>query len=167
LGRVAQHRGDPARAAALLRESLALFTEMGDRHALGAAQHALGLALWGEGDAAGGAALLRESLALRRQLGEPAGIAECLEGLAAVAAGRGDACGPARATPLLGAAAALRERLHTPLPAPDRARHEATVARARAALGDAAWAAAEATGRELPLEETIAAALAEPRMVAP
>jgi predicted ATPase/DNA-binding XRE family transcriptional regulator len=162
LGRVAQAQGEADRAVRLLEDGLARFERLLDRRWIAAARHALALAVWSAGDAPRARALLRESLAARRDLGDREGVAACLEGLAALAAAAGDAGGPARAAPLLGAAATLREHLHTPLPAPDRTRHEATVARARADLGDVAWVAAEAAGRELPLAEAIAAALAEP-----
>jgi uncharacterized protein YjbI with pentapeptide repeats len=62
---------------------------------------------------------------------------------------------------LLGAAVALRAVLGTPQPAQDQADVDQAVAAARVAVGEAAWAAAFATGQALTLEEAIAEALEE------
>ena len=72
------------------------------------------------------------------------------------AAGQGE-----RAARLLGAASALREALGAPQPAQDKADVEQAVVDARAALGEAAWAAAFAAGQAMMLQEAIAEALAE------
>ena len=78
----------------------------------------------------------------------------CLDGLAAVTAAAGDA---ARSARLSGAATALEDSLNV---APIFKHHrERYVIAARARLGDAAWVAAEAAGRALPLESIIAEAL--------
>lgn len=63
---------------------------------------------------------------------------------------------------LLGGAAMLRQAMGTPARQPDRAAIEATLAAARAALGDVAFSAAWATGEALPPEQIIAQALAGP-----
>jgi hypothetical protein len=62
---------------------------------------------------------------------------------------------------LLGAATTVRETLGAPLPASERAEYEQAVAPTRAALGEAAWAAAFAEGQALTLEQAIAEALSE------
>jgi DNA-binding NarL/FixJ family response regulator len=95
-------------------------------------------------------------------MGGAGGIPKRLEALATVAAGRGQgAAGARRATRLLGAAAAARQRIGAPLPPVDRPGHEATMQAARAALGERAFAAAWAMGQALGLEEAVAEALAE------
>jgi hypothetical protein len=109
------------------------------------------------GDPGRATGYLCESLAVRRELGERLGIAECLEGLAAVADGTGQ---PDRAARLLGAAGTLREAIGAPLPPVDRPAHEAAVQATRGLLGEAAFAAAWAAGRALPLEQAVAEALA-------
>jgi hypothetical protein len=76
----------------------------------------------------------------------------CLEGLARVKVAQGRM---ERAARLCGAAAALREDRGWPLPPVKRAEHERTVAAARAALGEDAFAVAWATGHALPLKETV------------
>jgi hypothetical protein len=53
----------------------------------------------------------------------------------------------------------LRETMGTPLPPVDRARYAHAVAAARAQFDAAAFAAAWAEGRTLPLEQAIADAL--------
>jgi len=60
-----------------------------------------------------------------------------------------------RAARLFGTAAALREDIGWALPPAKRAEHDRTVAAARGALGEEAFAAAWARGHELSLEETI------------
>jgi predicted ATPase/DNA-binding XRE family transcriptional regulator len=157
LGRVAQVRGDGGRATALLTEGLALHAERGAVDGVGEAQYGLGLAARDQGDAARAADWLRRSLAVRWETDDRPGIATCLEGLATVAAGGGR---PARAARLLGAAEALRRAIGSPMPLVELPACEAAVRAARAALGEAAVAAAWAEGRALTLEEAVAEALA-------
>jgi hypothetical protein len=62
---------------------------------------------------------------------------------------------------LFGAAEALRDISGTLVEAPDRPAYDSAVAAVRAALGEAACAAAWAEGRALPLDQAIDYALAE------
>ena len=101
--------------------------------------------------------LLNESAVLHRGLGTPHSVPWCLEGLAGVAAARGDW---ERAARICGALDALRARLGPSFPPADPARHAATLADARAALGDDAFAAAQEAGRTLPLDRVLADAVA-------
>jgi DNA-binding NarL/FixJ family response regulator len=80
-----------------------------------------------------------------------------LAGMAMVAVGAGAAEDAAR---LLGAAAAQREALGYVFEIPERERYGRAVAAVRAVLGDDAFAAAEATGRLLSLDEAVAEAKA-------
>jgi hypothetical protein len=66
---------------------------------------------------------------------------------------------PERAARVGGAAEALREVLGIPLRPELQAAHPAAVQAMRAVLGEAAFAAAWAEGRMLPLEEAVALAL--------
>ena len=102
-------------------------------------------------------ALLRESLEIARDLDERPGIVECLETLAGVAARREEAVTGAL---LLGAAEATREAAGA-VRQPDEMPWilEATTA-LRATLGEAAFAAAIARGRELPAADAVARGLA-------
>jgi predicted ATPase len=118
-------------------------------------------ALWGpaQGDHAAARALLEEGLALHQELGEKRGIAFALEAVAGLASAQGQ---PERAAQLLGAAARLRAAIGAPLPPPERADYERTVAAARAHLEPAAFRAAWAEGEALPLEQAVASALDDP-----
>jgi hypothetical protein len=67
-----------------------------------------------------------------------------------------------QAARLLGAAAAVRERLGAPQLPDDRQELEQLVASAREALGKPAWTAAFTAGSALSLEAAVAEALGEP-----
>jgi hypothetical protein len=84
-----------------------------------------------------------------------------LENLALTAAAAGKGAQAERAARLLGAAAALSEAIGAPQVLRGQEETERTVAPARAALGEEAWAAAFAAGQALSLEEAIAEALKE------
>jgi len=80
----------------------------------------------------------------------------CLEGLARVAAMQGR---PERAALLLGASAALRDEMGTPLSPVTRANHDHASAAAHETFGEEAFEAAWADGYATPFDESIAAAL--------
>src|SRR5262249_43747754 len=101
----------------------------------------------------------QESLQLRRELDDPHSIARSVEELAWVAAAQGAA---ARAARLLGAAAALHERLGLDVHPGWRADHDRALAAARAALDAVAFRAAWAEGAALPLEQVLRDALTAP-----
>jgi hypothetical protein len=106
-------------------------------------------------DGASARARFIESLAIVRELGDRLAIAEALEGVAAAAARLGRGFDAAR---LWGSAERLRETIGAPLHAGERPRHQALVATARAACGDAAgtdFSAAWAQGRSMPLEQAM------------
>jgi predicted ATPase/DNA-binding XRE family transcriptional regulator len=145
-------QGDLRRASMLLEESLALSRDK--EHAWGIARTLASLASVAceAGEYARASRLYEESLELGRRMGLNHTILLCLEGLARVAVAQGRM---ERAARLCGAAAALREDRGWPLPPVKRAEHERTVAAARAALGEDAFAVAWATGHALPLKETV------------
>jgi tetratricopeptide (TPR) repeat protein len=149
--------GDPTRAAARYDEALALFREVGHRAGAASALRGLGLVALDEDDTGRALPLLSDSLAILRETGEKGMIAVLLAAVARgmAALGRWD-----RAARLYGAAAALREAIGALGPTYDPAANSRAIAAARAGLGDAAFATAEATGRALPLERAIAEALA-------
>jgi hypothetical protein len=113
----------------------------------------LGTVAYTQGDDDRATALYGESLTLRRELGNKHGLAECLEGLAEVAVTQRQL---EHAVRLLGAAAALREATGAPLSPGERARYDRDVSAMRAGLGEAAFAAAWATGKAMPLEQVLA-----------
>ncbi|MDP9375029.1 MAG: LuxR family transcriptional regulator [Chloroflexota bacterium] len=165
LGYVAQWQGDDHRAVSLLGESLALARELGDKRLLASTLGNLGRVAYHRGEQRSAAALLQQSLALYRELGDTGSIAEWLEGLARVAAAQGQS---ARAAALFGSAEALCEASGAPLPPAEHIDHDRVVAAVHVQLGEAAFAAAWATGRARSAEEAIASALgAEAAVPAP
>jgi len=147
--------GDIARAAALCEESLELFRQLGDQRGMAFALDYLGVLARGRGDYERALALYTESLGLWRHVGQRSEIATCMEGLAEAACALGKATHAAR---LLGAAAALRDRIGAPVLPADRPDYERTVAAVRSALAQAFQPAWE-TGQTLPLDQVVTALL--------
>jgi DNA-binding CsgD family transcriptional regulator len=144
--------GDVTAGERLLEEALARFRREGNRHGPAIVLASLGEIALARGEHARAATLWQEWLGLTW---DPGGVCASLEGLAEIAL----ACGEAeRGARLSGAAEATRERLGAvlvPRRVPEAARR---VAAARAALGEAAFAAAWVEGQELTLEEARAEA---------
>jgi tetratricopeptide (TPR) repeat protein len=154
-------RGDTERARTLLGESLASLRGQEQRvlivNALANTLARLGSIECAFGEVARAAGSYRESLELIwRLVGKAFETVACLGGLARVAAMQGR---PERAARLLGASAALREEMGTPLSPILRADHDHASNAAREALGEEAFSAAWAVGHAMPLEESIADAL--------
>jgi hypothetical protein len=158
LGTVALRQGDYTAARAPLEESLLIQRERGDRHGMACSLHELGEVTRAQGDCRTARSLYIESLGVRHELGDKPGILECLEGLAAVNQTQGQ---PERAARLLGAAVALRQAVGIPAPTNARAEYDHSVAVARVALGEEAFAEAWKAGREMSLDQAIAYAIAE------
>jgi predicted ATPase/DNA-binding CsgD family transcriptional regulator len=143
-------------AAERAEQGIGAARRIGVRHVDAESLEALARALDAAGeDPARAADLHRKALAIRVELGLWTFVADSLDALAAHAA-RADR--PADALRLLAASSAGRERSGYPRLAIDRAAHEDLVAELRDALGDDAFAAAEADGAALSLDD--AAALA-------
>jgi predicted ATPase len=158
LGSVAFNQGEYEAARALHEESLAIEREIGDQQGIALSLNNLGLMAKEQGDYAAARALYEESLAIFREIGDQQGVAYNLEGLAAVVAALGQ---PGRAARLFGAAEALRAAIGAPLAPNEQAEYDRDVAVARAALDEAAFAAAWAQGRALSLEQAITLALGD------
>jgi DNA-binding CsgD family transcriptional regulator len=156
LGLAALRQGDFEGARAAFAADLAAKRARGETHGIAHALRLLARTALARGDSADAVGLYRQSLGLSRDLGEWAGVAGDLEGLARAAAARGR---PGRAARLLGAADAVRREAGRPPMLVDRPGAEA--AAARAALGEAAFAAAWAEGRAMTLEQVVACALAD------
>ena len=158
LGNAAQSQADYEAAAAWYRESLAIKQELGDEQGIAYSLHNLGVSAARRGKHADARTMHEESLILMRQLHDKYGGVHSLEGIANVAEGfhrfRRTAC-------LLGAAAALRAALGSPLMPDDQPRHDKSVAAARAALGADAFAAAWAAGQEMDWEQAADYALGD------
>ena len=155
LGYAAYARGDLAGAAARYEEAIDLQEAMG--YGWGAVQSLAGLGrvAFVRGDAPGALGHYRRSLVLAWDCGEREGVAAALAGVAGAAAALEE---PERAARLLGAVEALNEALGLLVPPLERASQERAARAARSALGDAAFAAARATGRALPLARAVAEA---------
>jgi predicted ATPase/DNA-binding CsgD family transcriptional regulator len=159
LGLTAASLGDVDGARRCYAESLALARALESRQTIASALQDLSHLELYSGDRQRAGALCAEGLEVARSLGSKRAIAQGLEGLAAVELAQGLA---SRAGLLCGAAEALRETIGAPLPPARRLTHERLHARLRAELGDAASAAAVATGRALTAEQAVAEALASP-----
>jgi len=147
--------GQPVALESRLEQLRREFERFGDRFGVAFLLHDLGLVAASRLDYRRAAALFDESLALRHELGERQGAIESLEELGRLAPAVG---APTAGAKLLAAAAALRERLGTPLPPAARAALGKETAALRKTLGDAAFDGAWAFGRELTLAQAVAAA---------
>jgi hypothetical protein len=116
----------------------------------------LGWLAFRQGDRPRATVVLGEALGLGWEIGARDRLAEILESLAAVAAAEGR---PHDAVRLGAAAAAQREELGLPLSLDQQASHEQLVQAARAALGEAAFAAGWAEGEAQPVGDVVAAVL--------
>jgi predicted ATPase/DNA-binding SARP family transcriptional activator len=154
LGHAMQRQGDLVRAEELFVEALTRYRELDDRSGIAFASTLLGRLCHERGDMARAEALLQQGLHIAWEIGEKPFLTEAIEGLAGVACDRGETMLCAR---LLGAADVLRETTGIPLPAvlaPEMAR---CVTTARAALGEAGFAAARGEGRALGPEQVLPA----------
>ncbi|HET7077557.1 MAG TPA: tetratricopeptide repeat protein [Chloroflexia bacterium] len=157
LGIEARAQGDYARAVELFSDSLALQREIDNKTSIGVLLANLGFATYDQGDLARAGALFRESLALLRALGHRIAMIDGLAGLAAIATRQAD---PLRAARLFGAAEALAGAIGYTMEPADRAWYDRQVAALRATAPPAQVAAAWAAGRDLPLDQVLAEALA-------
>jgi predicted ATPase/transcriptional regulator with XRE-family HTH domain len=156
LGLSLLYQADTNQAQSFFADSLALFRELEDLWGIALILHGLGHAALDQGESQRARSYYADSLVLRQEQADMPGIAQCLEGLAAVAGARRQ---PLRAARLWGTAEALREMTGVPLTLPERARHIEQVADVRSHADQAAFNAAWAEGRALPLEQAAALAL--------
>ena len=98
----------------------------------------------------------RESISLMREMGDQRGLAYCLEGLAALTVLEG---GATRASTLLGAATAIRERTSAVLTADEQAEVETTISQAGEALSVNAFGAAWSAGSGMSVDQAVEFAL--------
>jgi tetratricopeptide (TPR) repeat protein len=159
LGRVLLLRGDYDRAASVLRECLPVLDKVGSRAGRAGALRSLAVIARITGDLPRAAALNRETLTITRAIGDRRNLAAALEGLAGIAE---DQQSFVRGARLAGAASKLRDLIHAPIPLVSRDAIERDLARARATLGEEAFAAAWVEGQAMTLEQAVAYALEEP-----
>jgi DNA-binding SARP family transcriptional activator len=153
--------GRPERALADYAASLPLLRAVGDAWFRAVALEGMAAVELAQGALEAAAAHARESVAVLADEPDPWFVSRALDILAAIALAPavGDAGRARMAARLLGAATALRARCGAEVIGPDRARHAATVAAARAALG-ADFAAEWAAGGALDLAGAFALAAA-------
>jgi predicted ATPase len=151
LGDTAYRRGDLPGSERFCEESVALLRGAGDEWALGLSLTNLGAVALARSDVSAAIASFQESLALGLGVDADWVVACALAGFAAVASARGDHTAAAR---LLGATETLREASHQGRLS-NYFHHAQTRQTVRAALGEAAFAAAWEEVRALPADEAI------------
>ncbi len=154
LGFVAYLREEFAESRSLFEESLALFQEVGDRRGIAVGIYGLGLLALSRCDNEKARALFEESLEILRKLDNLWFVILCVEGLAAVVTLQGQL---AWAAQLWGAAETIRETIGSPLLPILRPVYEQRVNTARTLMGEEAFAAAWSEGKEMTLEQALAA----------
>jgi predicted ATPase/DNA-binding CsgD family transcriptional regulator len=159
LGFLLRELGRDDAAVAAIEESLALFRDEGveERHGAALGLTKLALLMWGRGQATRAARLAREGLASARALRDPHVTVYCADDAALLVGERGAPDDVAR---LLGGIDAIRELLSWRRAPRERAAHDDLVAALRHQLGEEAFAAVWAAGRQLAPDEVIEAALA-------
>jgi non-specific serine/threonine protein kinase len=157
-GAIAHATGDAAQARALLEKAVEGLRDAGHRPGLSYSLASLGYVVGMAGDEVRALALLCESLVLLRELGHLVRAARtlCFLGILAVRQGAF-----ARGVRLFGAAEAVCGYYRVWLDPVQRTDLEASVASARAALGEETFASAWAEGQAMTLEQAVAYALEE------
>jgi predicted ATPase/transcriptional regulator with XRE-family HTH domain len=155
LGEVALLQGDLARAAAHYEEARQLLRELGDDRTAAEACYGLASVALADSDVERAASLFADSLTLAHAVDDKVQVADALEGVAAVAVQHGQV---ELATHVLGAAAALRDRIAAPVAAHRRAALTRVLAASRAALDEVAFASAWDVGQGWTLEQSVARA---------
>jgi predicted ATPase/class 3 adenylate cyclase/Tfp pilus assembly protein PilF len=152
LGAAAIRQGHHVQAYDLLDESLHLFQQLNNSYGTAMALDNLADLAFDQGDLARAAMWHGKSLKLSCELGNRQAIVESLEGIAALVAERRH---PLQAAKLYGAAEALRESAHLPLPKSERDLYNVRVAAARAGTEEPAWRAAWIEGQQMSLQAVI------------
>jgi non-specific serine/threonine protein kinase len=157
LGAIALRRGNIDAAETRFGQAIEVARPIPAVLVVALALEALGTCAWERSDHRRAAQLFAESLTIVRDGRDPVAVLLAVKSLAAVAAVVGD---PVKATRLFGAAEALRARHGIDVPPAERPRLERAIAAARARLTEAAFTAAWAAGRTLPMAGAITEALA-------
>ena len=156
---IALQQRDFLTAQPWLEESEVVCRELGNRYALVFVLFNQSMIALAREDHARAAVVLREGLTLARELEASETIACALSGLACVAAVRAT---PETAARLYGASMAVRSTIDIGVSEFERETYDRYLERARARLDPAAWEAATAEGRALPLDAVIDEVLRSP-----
>lgn len=159
LGLIAYFSGDYPAARKFCEESLAIRRELKDKSGIAHQLNNLGYIALRQGEPDRAKEFFSESLALFAAMKSKRMIADVFSGLANVAIVQQQAAAAAR---LLGAAQALFDALNVQVEGANRAEFDRSVAAARAP-SENEFQAAWGEGKNMPLEDAIAAALGEPR----
>ena len=163
-------RGEEARGRVLCEASLAICRELGEGGGTSTQLLSLGCFAWRQGDVAGAQQEVEESLRVSQKSATPVMIGPCLVWLGIILVARGQPSSAARlwgAADRVGEPAGMTGQQLFDLPIigeidPEARGYYAQAERtARAHLGEAAFAAAWAEGRSLPLDRVLAAAQEE------
>ncbi len=152
LGNVALDQRDYQGARSLYEESLAMRRETGDRHGIAVSLHNLGMVVQHQNDHEKARTLYEESLTITVGIGDKKMIAHSVSQLTGIVRAEGH---PERAVQLLGAVAALLERLGAVLDGSERSHYEQNVLILRDEMGENAFDKAFAEGRAMTLEQAI------------
>jgi tetratricopeptide (TPR) repeat protein len=158
LGDIAIQQGDVAGAHALYDDACVLLRALGNRNLLAYALRRLATIALNQSNDAHAIVCCQESLVLNVAVGDKRGIAGSLIGLATIIARRGQWVGVAR---LLGAVAALTERVATTLLPADQADFDHALDATHTHLGAPLFAAMWEAGKALTLTQAMATALAD------
>lgn len=156
LGDVAREKGDLVTARAHYEQSLSEFRRLGDSWGIASTLSDLASLSCDQGNNTEGRRLYGESIKMFDELGLKRGIARALECLAVSAAAQSNA---EQSLHLAGAAAALRQRLGTPVTPAEQPRLEKALEFARRTLGNALGLTAWMEGWAMPLEQAVQEAL--------
>jgi non-specific serine/threonine protein kinase len=148
----AHYRGEQEQAEALLQASLPSMRETGDTVGSGHCLRGLAAVARKRGELEAATAYLQETLRLAHAKGDSMGLTTSLEALAGIAC---DRALPERAARLLGAAGALRQTTGFEPLTWDRSTIDRDTLATRTRLGDKAFEAAFAAGREMTVEQAV------------
>ncbi|MBI1742496.1 tetratricopeptide repeat protein [Candidatus Acetothermia bacterium] len=159
LGNLARRLGNYSQAKPLHEQALALGRELGSPLIKASAFHNLGIVAQCQADYRRARSWYEESLEISREMRNRQMISSAIEAFASVELAEGRA--QQRAVQLFGAAESLRVAASSPMSPADRAEYDPILAAARTALGEDVFAAAQAEGRAMTLEQAVAYALGE------
>lgn len=156
LGESLRYGGDVNASRAHYQASLELSRQAGHRRSVAVAQGNLVLLALAEGDYGAAQGGLSATLAFFLEIGDQINIATSLMGFGCVAVGQGTALPMQEAAHLFGFAHHLLGEAGGHIEVADKPIFDHHIALCRAALGEAAWAAAWAEGQGWGLEEAVA-----------
>jgi tetratricopeptide (TPR) repeat protein len=157
LGEAAGCEGDYTTGRLHLERSLALFTDLVFKEGIGTVLAALGKVAWKRGQYRHGRERYCTALSHLAAIPFRLRVAGCFEGLAGLMTSE---TAHKTAAALLGAAGELRRAMGTPVPPSERADIQESTLAAISALGEGTFDAERRYGESLPLQQSVALAIA-------